>query len=188
MNLSEKIPTRFETSRLLIRRYQQGDEQSLYQAARASISEVFRFLPWCHPDYDIEDSRKWLEITQENWAKGEGFSFGIFSHDGNDYFGGCGINLIDEHPVGNLGYWIRSSATGQGIATEATKGLLQFAFAHLDLQRIEIVMSVENGASQQVAEAAGGQYEGRMKNRLMLHGKAHDAHLYAVIPEDLNKD
>lgn len=192
MNLSkgatgQKIPTAFETSRLSIRRYRTSDESLLFETARASIAEVFRFLPWCHPDYSIEDAREWLGAVEPNWADGTSFNFGIFAPDESELIGGCGINLIDEHPVGNLGYWIRSSSTRQGYAAEATLGLLEFAFTHLSMQRIEIIMSVENAASRAVAEAVGGQYEGRMRNRLLLHGKPHDAFLYSLTPNELHK-
>ena len=38
----------------------------------------------------------------------------------NRFLGGCGINHISRvHRFGNLGYWVRTSATGRGIAVSA---------------------------------------------------------------------
>jgi RimJ/RimL family protein N-acetyltransferase len=184
LNLATPIPLSFETQRFLIRRYELSDEDSLYDAARASISEVFEFLPWCHPDYDRSDATGWLETVEANWKEGSGFSFGIFGKDDGEFHGGCGINRTDEHPVGNLGYWIKTASTGKGIAKEATISLADFGFQKIGLKRIEIIMSVKNAASQGVAVGAGAQFEGTMKNRLMLHGNTHDAHLYAITPDD----
>ncbi len=187
MNLTRPIPLFFETDNLYIRRYKKSDEDALYEAARSSIAEVFEYLPWCHPDYAHEDAKNWLETIESSWKEANAYSFAIFDKNKTKLLGGCGINRIDEHPIGNLGYWIRTGATGKGIATEATLGLIDFGINHLGLQRIEIVMSVNNIASKKVAEAAGGVFEGTARNRLLLHGKKHDAHVYSITPEDLQK-
>ena len=185
MNLQQPIPRSFETERLHIRRYESNDKAALFEAARASVGHVFEFLPWCHPDYAEEDAASWLEMVSTNWKEGRAFSFAIFNKDQSEFLGGCGINRFDEHPVGNLGYWVKSGSTGRGIATEATLALAAFGIHKLGLQRIEIVMAVDNIPSRGVAEAAGAQFEGLIRNRLLLHDRVHNAYLYSITPEDL---
>lgn len=185
MNLTRPIPHSFETERLLIRRYETSDEEVLYQAARESIAQVFEFLPWCHPDYQKRDATNWLETIAPNWKDGSAYNFGIFCKGGDEFHGGCGVNQIDGHPIANLGYWIKTPSAGKGIATEATIGLARFCTEKMGLQRIEIVMSIQNRASKAVAEASGAQFEGRARNRLLLHGKRHDALIYSITPADL---
>lgn len=184
MNLSTPIPLSFKTRRLVIRRYRTSDEQALYDAARSSIAEVFEFLPWCHPDYKIEDSRDWLGGVEENWKSGSAYNFAIFNADESEFYGGCGLGQLDEHPVYNLGYWVKTASTGQGLATEATIGLARFGMQHLGAQRIEVIMSVENPGSRSVAVAAGAHFEGELRNRLHLHGRNHHAYLYSMTPDD----
>lgn len=173
----------FETERLYIRRYVLADTPRLYEAARESITEVFPFLPWCHPDYSIEDSRSWVRLVESEWDRGSTFSFAIYDRDRQTFHGGCGLSRIDEHPVANLGYWIRTGSTGQGIATEATLGLARFAFRYLGLARLEIIMSTRNERSRGVAVKAGASYEGKLANRLRLHDEMHDAWLYSLTPD-----
>ena len=185
MNLTTPIPHSFETERFLIRRYETSDVEVLYQAARESIAQVFEFLPWCHPDYQKRDATDWLETIAPNWKDGSVYNFGIFSKDGTEFHGGCGVNQIDGHPIANLGYWVKTPSAGKGIATEATIGLARFCTEKMGLQRIEIVMSIQNRASKAVAEASGAQFEGRARNRLLLHGKRHDALIYSITPADL---
>ncbi len=185
MDLASKTATRFETDRFIVRRYETSDEDELYAAARSSIPEIFRFLPWCHADYAREDATSWLKQVKPTWEAGTAYSFGIFDKaDGKSLHGGCGVNQIDEHPIANLGYWVRTSSAGNGVATEATRGLVKFAFTVLALQRVEIVMSEENQASRGVAVSAGAIYEGMARNRLLLHGKRHNAHVYSIVPGD----
>jgi len=187
LNLKGTIPFSFKTERLLLRRYRVTDEDSLFESARASIPEVFEFLPWCHPDYSRDEAKDWLADIETQWRDGNVYNFAIFDQDETTYHGGCGINRIDDHPIGNLGYWIKTASTGQGIATEATIGLARFAIEHIGVQRVEIIMAVENLKSKSVAEKAGAVFEGTLRNRLSLHGKNHDAHVYSITPEDLVK-
>tara|TARA_Y100001934_G_scaffold2751_1_gene4215 strand:- start:6460 stop:7020 length:561 start_codon:yes stop_codon:yes gene_type:complete len=182
--VSSGLPTEFETGNLLVRRYRLDDDDALYGAARASIAEIHPFLPWCHPDYAMTDAREWLAQITPSWVEGI-YTFGIFDRSGRDLLGSVGLSPVDEHPVANLGYWIRSDVTRRGVATEATVGLVRHTFAHLDLQRIEIIMSVRNLPSRRVAEKAGATFEGTLRSRLMLHGEAHDAHCFSLVRGDL---
>ena len=47
---------------VLLEPYRIGDVERLYQAARESITEMSLWMPWCHADYSIEESRAWLEL------------------------------------------------------------------------------------------------------------------------------
>lgn len=185
LKLDPEIPHSFATQRFNIRRYELDDDTMLFEAARESINQVHPYLPWCHPDYSIEDSRSWLLTIKPEWDDEKAYGFAILDIETGRFLGGCGLNSIDAEPIANLGYWIRSSEVGKGVASEATIGLLQFGFEYLDLLRIEIIMSTQNEASKKVAVNAGAVFEGTLRNRLHLHGVNHDAFLYSLIPDDI---
>jgi RimJ/RimL family protein N-acetyltransferase len=69
-----------------------------------------------------------------------------------------------------------------GIATTATLLLSDFGFKQLNLNRIEILVAIENKASQRVAVKAGAMREGLLRNRLLLYGKIHEAVMFSLIP------
>ena len=50
---------------------------------------------------------------------------------------------------------------------------------------VEIVVLAHNFASQRVASALGATRECRARNRLYFQGKAHDAIVYSLVPEDM---
>ena len=181
-----KLPTSYETERLLVRKLNLNDDEAFYAAARESINEAFPFLSWCHPDYSIDETRQWLASMHSNWQSSNSHSFVITEKGNGRIIGGIGLNRIDENPVANLGYWIRTSACGQGIATEASIGLANFGFKYMGLIRIEIVMSVANIASRKVAENIHAHLEGILRSRLLLQGSAHDAYSYSLLRSDLN--
>ncbi len=58
-----------------------------------------------------------------------------------EYLGGVGINQINAlHGIGNLGYWVRSSRVGEGIASAAALLVARFGLVAGGLVRIEIVV------------------------------------------------
>jgi len=166
---------------VLIRPYRLDDASAVFEAARESIAELGPWMPWCHPEYSIDESRSWLEAQVPAYQQGRAFEFAIVSSDGR-YLGGCGINRIDkEHRRANLGYWVRSTATGRGVATAAVQLLRNWGFQNTDLLRLEIVIAVGNVASHRVAEKAGAMREGTLRSRLLLRGTPHDATIFSFI-------
>ena len=96
------------------------------------------------------------------------------------------MNFINRvHQIGNLGYWVRSTAAGRGVATQAARLMARFAFEQVGLHRVEILAAIPNIASQRVAEKAGAVREGVLRNRLLIRGVSYDAILFSLIPEDL---
>ena len=101
------------------------------------------------------------------------------------FLGGCGLNRVDTmHRYANLGYWLRRTALRQGIATAAVRLLRDYAFARTILDRLEIIVAVQNTASQRVAERVGAVREGKLREALLLHGQRHDAVLYSLLRSD----
>jgi RimJ/RimL family protein N-acetyltransferase len=166
---------------VVIRPYVAEDAPALWAAARESQAEVFRWLEWCHPGYALADAEWWCNSRAALAAAGQEYSFAISAPDGG-FLGGCGLNQINTvHRIANLGYWVRTSATGRGVATEAVRQLRRFAFENTNLVRLEIVCAVGNQASQRVAEAAGAFREGVLRSRLIVHGSPADAVMHSLV-------
>jgi ribosomal-protein-serine acetyltransferase len=174
---------------ILVRPYCAADVPALYEAARESIIEVSRWLAWGHASYSISETTEFITSREEAWARGEEYSFGIFDKRSSRSLGGVGLNFINRiHQLGNLGYWVRTSHTRQGIASRAALLVARFGFEQLGLRRIEIVAAVDNIISQRVAEKTGAMKEGVLRNRLMIHGCPQDAVLYSLTPQDLRQN
>lgn len=163
-----------------LRRYRIGDAEALLEAIHESVDQVHPWLPWCHAGYSLEDAHTWIEHCRRAQQQGTEHNFAITG--GDRILGGCGLNqLRPEHRLANLGYWVRTSATGRGVATAAVRELARFAFRETDLTRLELVVAAGNAASHRVAEKAGALREGLAHDRLHFHGKAHDAVVYALL-------
>lgn len=170
---------------LTLHRYQAGDAEDVYSAALESRQEIYPWLPWCGPDYQISEAHAWIASQIAIWNEAASFEFCIRTVDGQ-HVGGGGINGLNaDHPFANLGYWVRTHQTRKGYATRATRLLAQFALTDLKLQRVEIVAAVGNVASQRVAEKSGATREGVLRHRLVLHDIPHDAAMFSFTSQDL---
>jgi RimJ/RimL family protein N-acetyltransferase len=165
---------------VLLRACQASDAEALYAAVRESVAELSIWMPWCHPDYSLSEAREWTSSREALAAEGREYNFAILDAAGA-FLGGCGINQINPvHRFGNLGYWVRTAATRRGVATMAVVRAADWAFRSTDLVRLEIVCAARNERSQRVAERAGAVREGVLHDRLVIHGKPHDAVMYGI--------
>ena len=95
------------------------------------------------------------------WQAGTWYDFAIDRVDSNTFLGRVGLDRIDrEQRTANVGYWVRTGCTRQGIATAAVRLVAQFAFEDLDLQQLELRIGLENVASRRVAEKSGAILHG----------------------------
>ncbi len=101
------------------------------------------------------------------------------------FLGSVGLNQRNRaHNFMNLGYWMRASQQGNGIAVRAARLVAAFGFGQVGLTRIEIVAALDNRASRRVAERSGAVFEAIARNRLVDRGNPIDAALYALVPAD----
>lgn len=173
--------------KIKLRRVHPSDAEALYEAVTESIKELSPWMPWCSEGYSIKEARTWCESREEGWSRKKEYDFLIIDKREETLLGICGINNVNaEVRFANLGYWVRSSRTGQGIASAIVPMLAKFGFDRLNLNRIEIVVAEGNLVSQRVAEKTGALREGLLRQRLFVHGKAHNAFMFSLVPTDMD--
>jgi RimJ/RimL family protein N-acetyltransferase len=81
-----------------------------------------------------------------------------------------------------VGYWVRRSKSGRGIASKALRLSGRFAFEELRLERVEIVVPQGNLASRRVAEKAGARLNADLLKNVVLNDQSLEAHVYWLLP------
>lgn len=168
---------------ITLRPFHIDDSTQLYQAVHESLRELKPWMSWATENYAEYTAREYIAITKARWEERTLFAFAIT----RDYeiVGGCTLSSI--HPVYhycNVGYWVRTSSHGHGIAGRAAKLVARFGFEQVGLIRAEIVVAVGNHASMRVAEKIGAHYEGILLNRVVVGKSIYDAHMYSLLPAD----
>jgi ribosomal-protein-serine acetyltransferase len=165
-----------------IRPFANSDATIFVSAARESVETVGKWMDWCHADYSIEEAQTWIESCQQNSAAGTAYEFALVDPATGEFFGGAGLNQINTaHNFANIGYWVRQSHQGRGIATAAVRRLID-AFTELKLTRVELVIRPDNLPSRRVAEKVGATLESIARNRIVSYGKVWEGAIYSLIP------
>ncbi len=178
-------PMQLATDGLLLRPYRTDDAPALHAAVRESMHSVGRWLPWCHAGYAEADAVAWIAFCARAWARGDQYTFAIFDETSQQFLGAVGLSHRNrEHNFASIGYWVRESARGRGLAARAGRLVAAFAFDTVKLTRVEILAAVDNHASRRTAENLGARLETIARNRLSTPQGIVDAAVYALIPSD----
>ena len=168
---------------ILLRPFLLDDAPRLYCAVRESLKELKPWMVWATDLYSERTAREYISIAQARWGEGTFYAFAVLR--GEELLGACTLSSIHTvYRFCNLGYWVRTSCHGQGIAGRAANLATRFAFEQLGLIRVEIVIALDNQASLRVAEKIGAHYEGILLNRIAVGKSIHDAHMYSLLPAD----
>jgi RimJ/RimL family protein N-acetyltransferase len=149
-------------------------------AVRESRADLEKYLSW------VEESLKFPEKNMsEAMQRHESFTgelrYYIKTFRESGIAGSIGLIVRDiEVPFFEVGYWVRSSCSGQGFVTEALGLIEQYAFDDLKARRLEIRMAKANLKSRNLAEKAGYVFEGELANeRRLPTGEITNTLIYA---------
>ena len=168
---------------ILLRPFRLQDAPQLYQAVHESLADLKPWMSWATDKYTEMAAREYITIARARWEEHTFYAFAVTC--GETILGACTLSSI--HPIYhfcNLGYWVRTSCRGQGIAGRAAQLTARFAFEELGLIRVEIVIAVGNDASLRVAQKIGAHDEGILLNRMVVGTSIYDAHMFSVLPAD----
>ena len=159
-----------------------SDAGDLYTFARDE--ENSRHVLW-EPHRSVSDSREVLRYIIRRNRKGLPMTLAITLKRDDRLIGTIGFQWINfESRSGEIGYSIARRLWNRGLATDALKTILPFAFDTLGLNRIEAKHDTGNPASGRVMEHAGFKLEGIARKSLLLKGMLVDVVNYALIREE----
>ena len=170
---------------ILMRPHRMEDAKPSFEAIIESLDELMPWMSWCHTDIAFQEIEKWVESRPGAWQDDTDYDFAIIDPQQGTFIGNCGLTRVDlQNKRAELGYWIRTTQTRKGYATQASKLALKFGFQVLQLNRIEIMMDTMNMNSQKVAEKLGAKKEGLLRQRLNVHDAFRDVYLYSILAEE----
>jgi ribosomal-protein-alanine N-acetyltransferase len=164
-----------QTSRLKLRPLTLEDSAAVF--GYASNPEVARYTLWRPHPSELFTKGFIKVLTQPqtmNWAitvppSGEAIGM-VFLHSYNK-----------QHQKAEMAFNLGQENWGKGIATEAAKAVLDYAFKELGLHRIEATCMPANLASIKVVEKIGFAHEGRMIKSHSRYDGFHDMDLFAIL-------
>jgi RimJ/RimL family protein N-acetyltransferase len=174
-----------ETPRLILRDFKKSDLKAVH--AYSSLEEVSQYLIW-GPN-SLAQSKQAIDgfIDDQRARPREIFDVAITLKPKQHVIGGAGVRITDrDNCTGEIGYTLHPEFWGFGLATEATRALIEAGFNELGLQRIVAHCDQRNKASARVMERLGMRREGVFRASKIIQGEWRDEFLYAILAEDFS--
>ena len=125
------------------------------------------------------EEREYVESVGED----EGVQF-LVRADG-ERVGTVGLHdVTSTNGNGEIGYFFAPEAWGNGYATDATRAVVDHAFAERRLHKVYARAFAFNDASQRVLEKIGFEEEGVHRNQVFVDGKYVDVHRYGLLADE----
>lgn len=153
-----------------LRRLVPADAEQLHEAVVAGFAEIHPWMPWCTEPLEIADQREFLERSRAGWDDAVAFNYGVV--DGEARLVGT-ISLMDRVGPGGLeiGYWLRTDATGRGVMTAAARALTGLAFGLPGVTRVEIHCDAANLRSAAVPRRLGFRLDREVERPIAAPGE-----------------
>lgn len=153
------LPMPIVTSRLTLRPIQIGDGALIHDAVVESWSELSRWLVWTLKPLEnltVGDYEDFCRKKQEMYSKREDITLLSFDKNSGKLLGGCGLHKPDwSGRTFSIGFWVRSSETGKGYATEVVNALVDYGFKKLAACRLLSFHAEGNEGSRAVLQKTG---------------------------------
>jgi RimJ/RimL family protein N-acetyltransferase len=144
-------------------------------------------MPWAHADpQPIEEKVELLRNFRGQFDLGQNFVYGLFSRDESELVGGSGLHTRVGEGAFEIGYWIRASEDGKGLATEATAAITRVGFEVCGIDRIEIHVEPANEKSARIPQKLGYVEEAHLRRRLYAApgGEPRDTVVFSMFHSD----
>jgi RimJ/RimL family protein N-acetyltransferase len=179
----DRLPESLTTDRLVIRVARPGDGAMFNAAIVDSHAELAPWLAWVSPPPTLEQSEAACRAAHERFLRNEDLMAFFLTRDGGELVGGSGLHKADwALRRFEVGYWGRTRFLGTGLMTEGVRALARHAIERLGANRVFLTTDARNVNSHRLAERAGFELEGTLRNeRLDLQGRPRDTRVYAIV-------
>jgi RimJ/RimL family protein N-acetyltransferase len=182
------VPMPIVTPRLILRPPRSGDGEIIHPARRESWPELLQWMMQTYrsvEELSIEEDEAFCRKKEAQFILREDIMLLAFGRHSGLFLGGAGFHISDwERRFFTTFYWVRTSHTGQGYATEVATALAHYAFRALAAGKLSIFHGEGNIASQRVIEKVGFEREGVLRKQHGLSdGSFVDEYTYGLLSD-----
>ena len=157
---------RIETKRAVLRCWNPTDAESLLQAVTQSLDHLRDWMPWAKNEpTTLEEKAALMRNWRAEFDLDTDYTYGIFSPDEKEVWGGTGLHKRLAGNALEIGYWIRADLINRGLATEIAAALTKVAFSVNKVDRVEIHCDPANVRSAAIPRKLGFKQEAVLSRR-----------------------
>lgn len=171
-----------ETERLVLRQLEPRDAPALFEMM--SDRDTMRYAETA-PMAEVAQAEALISRHTEGFAAGKSIRWGLTLHEKDRVIGTCSLFQIDlDCRRAEIGYILRRDHWGHGYNNEAALEVIKYAFAGLDLNRIEAELDPRNAASVKAVRRLGFVEEGLLRERWIVSGEVSDSLMAGLLRSD----
>ena len=181
-------PYRIVSARTVIRCWDPRDAPLLKDAIDSSLGHLRPWMEWARAEpQTLAEKVTLLRRFRSQFDLGREFVYGIFDRAEQLVLGGTGLHPRSADDSLEIGYWIRASEIGRGLATETTAALTRVALEVCGVDRVDIRVDPANAASLSIPRKLGYGEEATLRRRLPAHGDGvpRDVTLFSLFGSEL---
>lgn len=174
------------TPRLQLRPLLPQEARELLAVVAASREELGRFMTWPREMKELDHARRFIRVGRESWLAERTVRLGVFERHSGELLGNVELDAVDlRRGQAELGYWVRTDRTRRGVATEAARPMLRYAFDVLRLHKVRADVAVGNHGSARVLEKLGFVREGTLREDRPVGALWVDHWRYGLLAREL---
>ncbi len=171
---------KLETNRLLLREFRPEDSEAILQLYEDSQVTEYVMEPINTPQQAEAIVQEYMAYFQTS----KGIVWAITLKGSTTVIGTCGYEVISVYDKrGEIGYDLGKAYWGQGLMKEALDAVINYSFSHLDLNRIQAYVLLENTRSIQLLKRMAFETEGVLRDYRWFKGKFTNWVLMARLKE-----
>ncbi|MBZ4192523.1 GNAT family N-acetyltransferase [Niabella beijingensis] len=171
----------------LLRPIQAADVENLLAVATKD-KELLQFSPL--PVYNKGLLTTYIDHAIESRQNKQRYTFCVFDKMQNAYAGSTSFlnisNADDRLEIGAT--WYGKAFQRTGLNRNCKYLLLEYAFGSLEAERVEFKTDERNTASRKAIEKIGGQFEGILRNHMLLYdGFRRNTVCYSILKPEWSR-
>jgi RimJ/RimL family protein N-acetyltransferase len=159
--------------------------ENIYQCM--SNESTVKFMSSAPYPYTIEHAAMFLKFVETTEKDNSTFQLGIFNKENDSFVGMISLENINvDCKKCEIGFWISEKYVGKGIAKEASKLLIDFAFKKLDINKITAFAIKENTPSISLLINLGFEIEGLLRADVINKEQLVDRYAFGLLKSRYN--
>lgn len=137
--------------------------EAIFNAIDQNRRFLRKWLPFVDFTFKIADTDRFVRSILEKSSANRDEVYIIWHK--HEFAGLIGLKDIDRvNDKIEIGYWLIEKMTGKGIATAATRKMVNLAFRNMEMNRVQIRCGVGNDKSSAIPRRLGFSFEGVERN------------------------
>lgn len=159
------------------------DSEETFALINSNRFHLRQWLSWVDSVKKVEDVKSSAERALEQFKANNGAQFGIWLQ--NKLVGTIAFHYYDWiNRSTSIGYWIGQDYQGKGIMVNSCITLVDYAFANLKMNRVEISCAPQNMRSRAIPQRLGFKEEGTRREVQWLYDYYVDHVIYGMLVQE----